>query len=26
MVFDDNAGACDIKQGGLGNCYYLSAL
>ena len=26
MIFDDGAGACDIKQGGLGDCYYLSAL
>lgn len=26
VVFDDGVSACDIKQGGLGDCYLLSAM
>ena len=25
-IFDEGTGACDIKQGGLGDCYLLSAM
>ena len=26
MVFDDGLSACDILQGGIGDCYLLSAM